>query len=302
MVKYCACPFCVNIYSIADVQGSIPTGMDKSVDVIEGMEKQGSMKKLCILVLLCICTLAAFGAEQKHSYTYNYLASYPGSGLEAIKSPLIWQGKEWLTAGAIVVGASALYMVDEDLRDFAQSNDSETSKAISLVAKQFGEGKLIIPIIGASILGGYILDSPKTMDTGLLSLKSFILSQTVTQSLKLGTQRNRPSTGKGKEFWNGRGIKRKRDSFPSGHSTIAWSLAPIFAEQYGSHSWVAPVIYTIAGITSLSRVHDNNHWSSDVFVGAVIGYYSAKLTLKSTPRLQIAPDPIQQNIGIYWNF
>jgi hypothetical protein len=34
-----------------------------------------------------------------------------------------------------------------------------------MVAKLFGEGKLIIPIIGACILGGYILVSPKTMDT-----------------------------------------------------------------------------------------------------------------------------------------
>jgi len=34
--------------------------------------------------------------------------------------------------------------------------------------------------------------------------------------------------------------------------------------------------YGIATLTALSRVNDNAHWASDIFFGAVIGYFTAK--------------------------
>lgn len=257
-----------------------------------------SLKHLVIaaLLLLC-CTLSA-----ETGYLSQYLKSYPESAIIGFEHPLHWQEQEWLTASGLLIGIGALYLADEDIRDFAQENKSPASKSIMTVGKQFGEGKYVVPAIGISILGGYLTGGEKTMDTGLLSLKSFVLSQCVTQSLKLITQRKRPSAKAGKEFWNGQGISNKRDSFPSGHSTIVWSLAPILAAQYDQQKWVAPTVYSIAALTSISRVHDNNHWSSDVFTGAVIGYFSARLVLGSTPRLELSAMPDGTGIGLSYNF
>lgn len=235
-----------------------------------------------------IILLWVYGAFAESGYLESYLKSYPQSAMEAVNQVPDWHTQEWLKAGGIILSISALYLVDEEIRDFMQDNRTDTSAAIMSFGKQFGEGKYVLPAIGAGIIGGYIAGSDKTMDTGFLALKSFILSQSVTQSLKLATQRRRPSANAGKEFWSTSGFKRKHDSFPSGHSTMAWSLAPILAEQYQEHKWVAPAVYGIATITSISRVHDNNHWASDAFTGAVIGYFSAKLVLKSTPRLEWA--------------
>ncbi|MDD3235805.1 MAG: phosphatase PAP2 family protein, partial [Candidatus Cloacimonetes bacterium] len=61
-------------------------------------------------------------------------------------------------------------------------------------------------------------------------------------------------------------------------------------------------VYTIATLTSPSRLNDNRHWSSDVFVGAVIGYVSAKLVLSDTPRLTISPNPQLQGISFDYRF
>jgi hypothetical protein len=246
-------------------------------------------------LLFWACALCA-----ESSYPQSYLKSYPQSVVEAANQVPDWQIKEWLTAGGIILSIGALYLADEEIRDLMQDNRTETSAAIMTFGKQFGEGKYVLPAIGTCILGGYIAGSEKTMDTGLLSLKSFILSQSVTQSLKLATQRRRPSANAGKEFWSAGGFKRKHDSFPSGHSTMAWSLAPILAEQYQEQKWVAPAVYGIATLTSISRVHDNNHWASDVFTGAVIGYFSAKLVLSSTPRLEWAVH--KDGLGLTYRF
>jgi len=241
-------------------------------------------------------------AEQQQSYTLRYLESYPESVGKALVAPLNWNSGHWFRTGALVFSTGALYLADEDIRDFFQRNHSEFSDALMTSAKQFGESKYVLPVLGATVLGGYILDSDKTMDTGLLSLKSFILANSVTITLKTLLQRPRPSADKGKEFFSGKGFDRKRDSFPSGHSTIVWSLAPILADQYQKNKWVPPAAYGIAALTSISRVHDNNHWASDVFAGAVIGYVSAKLTLDSTPRLQVLPNPDLAGISLYFQY
>lgn len=34
--------------------------------------------------------------------------------------------------------------------------------------------------------------------------------------------------------------------------------------------------YGIATLTALSRVNDNDHWASDVFLGSAIGFFTAK--------------------------
>jgi hypothetical protein len=37
--------------------------------------------------------------------------------------------------------------------------------------------------------------------------------------------------------------------------------------------------YGISTVSALSRLHDNDHWASDVFLGSAIGYFTAKAIL-----------------------
>jgi len=39
---------------------------------------------------------------------------------------------------------------------------------------------------------------------------------------------------------------------------------------------VPPLAYGLATLTAVSRVDSNDHWTSDVFLGAVIGYVTSK--------------------------
>jgi len=105
----------------------------------------------------------------------------------------------------------------------------------------------------------------------------------------------------GHGFNIGKGLSLKRDAFPSGHSTIIWSVAPILAKQYEEQKWVAPTVYTLATLTSLSRVYANKHWATDVFAGAVIGYLGAQVTLKSSPRFSIGVSG-SEGLSLVWRF
>ena len=83
---------------------------------------------------------------------------------------------------------------------------------------------------------------------------------------------------------------------------MVWSVAPVIAEQYKDHNWVAPMVYTTAALTSYARLHDNKHWASDVFTGAVIGYVTSQLVLGTTPRLNIAIAPADPGIQFTYKF
>jgi hypothetical protein len=261
------------------------------------------MKKYLIsLVVLLTLSCGLSAAESQSPYLQSYLLSYPHTIGKAALAPLHWDAKSWLTAGGTLIVIGSLYLADDEIKDLIQRNRSPVSDDISAVFKQFGEGKYVLPAVGLKVAGGYLTDSKHTVDTGMLCLKSFLLANAATQTLKLATQRNRPVENRGKQFWLDKDFSRDNESFPSGHVTVVWSVATILAGQYGAQVWVAPVVYGTATLTGLSRMNDNKHWASDVFAGAVIGYVTGRLVLVDTPRLQVYPDLKGEGIGFSWRF
>jgi len=232
-----------------------------------------------------------------NSFTLDYIESYPRTIEYAIEAPLQWSAKDWTVAGGVVIGATALYLSDQETQDWIHSNRSTFSHSVADIGNTFGDIKYIASAIGATWLVGYAASSPQTMDTALLSAKTVVLAGATTGVLKFVTQRHRPVSHQGKQFWKDVGFSHRRESFPSGHTTLAFALSSVLAEQYKEQEWVAPVVYGTAAITSYSRMHDEKHWASDVFVGAVIGYVCGKLVCKTTPRITINPTPTKVEVG-----
>ena len=79
---------------------------------------------------------------------------------------------------------------------------------------------------------------------------------------------------------------------------LLFAVASVVSEMYGDElplaSWLA---YTAATGTALSRVNDEDHWISDVFAAAAIGYFVGKLVTRFNPflaRHNIALEPLGQ--------
>ncbi|MCD6234007.1 MAG: phosphatase PAP2 family protein [Candidatus Marinimicrobia bacterium] len=63
-------------------------------------------------------------------------------------------------------------------------------------------------------------------------------------------------------------------SFPSGHSSIAFTTATLMYNWHGTT--VGAPMYAFAALTALSRVNDKRHWPVDVLFGAVLGTVTAR--------------------------
>ncbi len=98
-----------------------------------------------------------------------------------------------------------------------------------------------------------------------LTLLSALAFNAVIQPMKYGIGILRPDAS-------------THNSFPSGHTSSAFTAAEILHQEYGQKSvWYSIVGYTAATATGAMRILNNRHWSSDVIVGAGIGMLSTKL-------------------------
>lgn len=73
------------------------------------------------------------------------------------------------------------------------------------------------------------------------------------------------------------------DSFPSGHSVTAFSLAVALSYIFPKHK---KLFYILAFIVAFSRVYDGEHYPLDVIAGGILGYFIAKLTLTAYKKIR----------------
>lgn len=103
-----------------------------------------------------------------------------------------------------------------------------------------------------------------------------LLSTAITYGLKKATHKIRPNGG--------------LESWPSGHTTFAFTNATVLFEEYRAGSpWLAGSGYLLASGTGFLRMLNNKHWFSDVLAGAGIGMLSATCIYRVKPLKRFNP-------------
>ena len=161
------------------------------------------------------------------------------------------------------------------------AGDSWLSKQIPLGevdrSKKFSD-YATYSLIGAgagSYLLGHLTKNDQLSETGFLSGEAAIDATGVTYLFKTVTERPRPFQDNGSgDFFKG-GM-----SFPSEHSAIAWSIASVMAHEYPG-TFTKILAYGLATGISATRVTGQQHFSSDVVVGAALGWYFGRQVYRS---------------------
>lgn len=205
------------------------------------------------------------------------LVSLGGASSDVSSDTVVWSSTESAVAAGMVAGTLAIMPLDEDIRDFASRHHSQPSRYWAAGAKVVGDGYVTIPAAAGLWWLGADGRFPRLARASRNGLEAWCLTELVVQVLKYSVHRERPALASSSQEWHGFGITDKNLSMPSGHSSSAWGLLTAYALEYSDHPWLAASIYAVAASTSLSRVHDEKHWMSDVFMGAGIGYLSNRV-------------------------
>jgi hypothetical protein len=190
----------------------------------------------------------------------------------------------WVTASLVLGTTACLYVVDEDIQEWAQENRGSTSDEIAKYAKPFGDYKLVAPSMLAAFAYGHFGKWEGIKQTAIMGIESLLITGIITQTLKYAGHRHRPSSGDPYNTWDGPSFLSGNDSFPSGHASTAFSVLTVVALEYKDYPVISPLAYSIATLTALSRINDNKHWASDAFFGSALGYFTSKAVVRHHER------------------
>ena len=122
---------------------------------------------------------------------------------------------------------------------------------------------------------GFIKHDKKLQNQGWETVGGLAINSIITQGLKHGFNRDRPYE-KYPLLINPYEIEISQ-SFPSGHTSTAFSLATSLSIEYKKWYVVLPA-YAWATSVGYSRLYLGEHYPSDVLAGAVVGAGSAWLS------------------------
>jgi len=88
------------------------------------------------------------------------------------------------------------------------------------------------------------------------------------------------------------------DSFPSGHTAIAFAAARFYDKRYATEA--SPYLYAAAALTAVARVKADKHYTKDVLAGAGLGYASAEYFTRPVAGGSVSMMPGKSGFAVLW--
>jgi membrane-associated phospholipid phosphatase len=229
--------------------------------------------------------------NQKTKITFPVYFKLMASDLkQQVTSPFYARPRLWYRTAAVVAVTGGILLLDKPISraavDWRQKSPSmvSTSKFVT----NFG-GPYEVVTLAALGTYGWVFKNEKIKTTTLLATQAYITSAVIFEAAKFLSGRQRPyyyepETNSNSPHWHGPFYQYKKDeygnkpnsysytSFPSGHTTLAFAAATVYAMEYSDRPAVKILSYGAASIVGLSRITENKHWASDVFIGGILGH------------------------------
>jgi hypothetical protein len=223
-------------------------------------------------------------------------------------APRSWQRRDLLKLSAIIASGTLVYIFDQDIHDWFQERRNPTSDDISRYTEPMGNGYFLGGSLAALYVTGEIFDDTNLRKTALLGLESWIITGVVVGGMKFLIGRARPHEEETSTTFHPFSFRSRYRSFPSGHASAAFAVATTIAD-HSDKFIVDALAYSLALLAGISRIHDGEHWASDVLIGAAIGHFvSKKITAahrrKGKRKIQVGFrfSPRGQSLTICLNF
>jgi membrane-associated phospholipid phosphatase len=206
-----------------------------------------------------------------------YFKGYLRDAGSVATAPLSWDASDWLEF-SLIAGATVAVAHEEDhIQRWVLARRNDDTHFAADLAEPLGNGRYVMPALGVLYLYGRVSGRDRARSTALLSFESVIISGAFTGAIKYLSHKHRPTETHTEDTpWEGPSISRAYVSFPSGHAACTFAIGTVVASEYGDHRLVPPLAYAASALCALSRVHDNEHWVSDVIVGSAIGHFTAR--------------------------
>lgn len=233
---------------------------------------------------------------------------------QEVTSPFHATKKTYIKVAEFVALEGLMFFADKPIQKFAKEVVSKNPgvQNTSAYVTQFG-GLYEAYVLAAFGAYGLIFKSNKVKTTTLLATQAYITAGAMSEAVKYLTGRQRPNyydprnpAEPDNTVFNGPPIFNSRSggfnsSFPSGHTTAAFSAATVFAYEYKDQILIPLIAYTAAGLVGISRITENAHWTTDVLAGFALGYITGKQVVNNYHRYARLQAGKQKKVSILYN-
>ena len=171
------------------------------------------------------------------------------------------------------------FFLDDAVYTFVISIKSGFWDSVFAFGRWYGNGNPTLYAFAGLYLIGIFFQRNKIRDAGLLAGESFVFAGFITILFKSFFGRWRPFTNHGDmSFYGFTWSDNDHLSFSSGHANVAFCLSTVLASTT-DNIYLKILYYIPAFITAISRIYHNQHWLSDVLVGALIAVLITKVLI-----------------------
>jgi membrane-associated phospholipid phosphatase len=220
----------------------------------------GSARLSILLICTCGGSLPCHAADSLVSQTLEDAKLY-------VTAPLHWDQGNWALFGESLLAIAAAHEYDDNVRaHFGTVVDP------ALATRDPHDSRDWTPaaaMIGLTWAYAALLDDRDGYGEGRAMFESAAFSAASATLVKLAAGRRRPTETTQVDDWRNSG-----SSFPSMHATVTFAIGTVLAESGNENNrWIRRILgYGLAAGTAYSRVHDGQHWLSDVVAGAALGF------------------------------
>jgi membrane-associated phospholipid phosphatase len=216
--------------------------------------------------------------------------------------PFHTKKKDWGKVAQFALITAVGSLADESISKYAVGIASRSKHVtnISRYVTNFG-GQYEAITLASLAAYGWVFKNEKIKTTAILASQAYITSTVMQSALKFLTGRQRPiyydpKTLENEPTFHGPLYQFKKDangkrpdnishsSFPSGHTTVAFAAATVFAMEYRDKPLIPIISYSAASLIGLSRLTENRHWPTDILVGAALGFLVGKQVVNNYHR------------------
>lgn len=198
--------------------------------------------------------------------------AHRSEGVASLSRPAVLELDDAAIALFAAAGIALAGHEDQEVADHAPDARSGFARGLGRFGEHFGNPIYSAPVLGVAYLAGRLGHHPGLSRSALRIAGGMASAAAVSGTLKFGVGRFRP--GESPDDPSRFDAFSSHSSFPSGHTTIAFSLAAGIDRETDA-GWVPFVVYPAAVISGWSRLRDHKHWASDVVAGAVIGVWTS---------------------------
>ncbi len=225
---------------------------------------------LLVIVILFLFETSLF-AQKKYTFT-----QFGNETVEFIKQPMKWEGIDYLRIGLVGVGTGLTMFADEPIRDKVLKDRSYYYSFPIEFGRNYGELYSPFVFFGGFAAYSLIADDIASRRIAYEIGQASLYAGGLTFLLKVAVGRARPYMEEGAASYHPFSsiINQDNHSIPGGHSTAAFVISTVLS-RHVDPVWLKALLYTPAVLTIVSRVYQDQHWTSDNVMGAALGYFVA---------------------------